>query len=767
MSLFNHCLHHETFAPSLSSRDIFRRFENRCWMFLSQGCCLHTEYIDNIETGGKSHCPHKTFGMCCLEQDVLLASFFFNRTDHTRNNAESLVATLAYQLYCAFPETDVQSTILSAIRTDPLIFKRTIQRQFTSLVVQPLAAYRSNSSSTQHRTPFLIMIDGLDECMDRASQKAILIGLAESMRGAASYLRIFIASRPEHDIRSSFGSKYLKDIHTLLALDLHDQDEADSDIKLYFLDRFAEIQEDFDGRTSGKKLGHSWPGERLVKMLVERSSGQFIYASTIIRYVESTRHRPDHRLEIVMNLRPHNDGDHPFAELDALYAMILEASSNIEKVLHVISLHWIDSNKICCHVIEKLLSYDEGELDTLFCDLGALVQVSHSNGNEYNLSHSQLYVHILHASLADFLLDAARSKQFYVDIGQETIRHIAHILQYFATCCSSSFDPNSIAATPLYVFANNAFMCHWRPISLELREAAFSFPLKEFLEPHTSTRIFPQLLEYFVSPFMELLNAIALKDSAWSYIRDHQYKILESILMHQLGRYFHDNGLALFLVLFYHLGSHQFVPILKPPDPSSDTYSTSFNVLFVYDDSDILSLSRIWGGLDVVDEESGVSIRQYFFHDHVRRLLRDSVSGPNAKYTLGPNIYEKAALACFKELGKVRPPSSSSDLTNIATDDTEGNTHPKLRYDNANGGQWLFEYSTEWKLDDEELYFVLLGYIIFLLPLCGKSDALVAACEKRKISYADISDGPFLIHRRLLHDEINNYLARVLPCSNV
>ncbi|KAF9552600.1 hypothetical protein CPC08DRAFT_768169 [Agrocybe pediades] len=600
---------------------------------------------------GKSAIAQSTVELC-LEQEIPLASFFFSRSDHTRNNAECLVATLAYQLYCAFPETEVQSTILSAIKKDPLIFNRTIQRQFTSLVIQPLAAHLLKDSSTQ--SPFLIMIDGLDECKDHTSQKAILTGVADSMRGAASNLRIFIASRPEHDIRLSFGSKCLKDIHTLLALELHNQDEADSDIKLYFLDRFAEIQENFDGRTSGKKLGQSWPGERLLKMLVERSSGQFIYAATVIRYVESTRHRPDHRLEIVMNLRPHNDGDHPFAELDALYAMILEASSNIEKVLHVISLHWIDSNKICCHVIEKLLSYDEGELDTLFCDLGALVQVSHSNGNEYNPSHSQLYVHILHASLADFLLDAARSKQFYVDIGQETIRHITHILQYLTVHCSSSFDPNSNAATPLYVFANNAFMCHWRPISLELREAAFSFPLKEFLEPHTSTRIFPQLLEYFVSPFMELLNAIALKDSAWSYIRDHQYKILESVLMHQLGRYFHDDGLALVLVLFYHLGSHQLVPVLKPPDPSSDTYSTSFNVLFVYDDSDILSLSRIWGGLDVVDEESGVSIRQYFFHDHVRRLLRDSVSGPNAKYTLGPNIYEKAALACFKELEKVR-----------------------------------------------------------------------------------------------------------------
>ncbi|KAF9565072.1 hypothetical protein CPC08DRAFT_786225 [Agrocybe pediades] len=72
---------------------------------------------------GKSSIAQSTIESC-IERGVLLASFFFSRSDPTRNHAGSLVATLAYQVYCAFPETQVQTEILSAIKKDPLIFKK-------------------------------------------------------------------------------------------------------------------------------------------------------------------------------------------------------------------------------------------------------------------------------------------------------------------------------------------------------------------------------------------------------------------------------------------------------------------------------------------------------------------------------------------------------------------------------------------------------------------------------------------------------------------
>ncbi|KAF9556951.1 hypothetical protein CPC08DRAFT_752219 [Agrocybe pediades] len=108
-----------------------------------------------------------------IERGLLLASFFFSRSDSSRNHTAPLIATLAYKL-----STDDKSIL----NKGPTHFKKTLQRQFTSLVIQPLEAYLSGDEPTQHRMPFVIVIDGLDECIDRASQKAILTGLASSVQ---------------------------------------------------------------------------------------------------------------------------------------------------------------------------------------------------------------------------------------------------------------------------------------------------------------------------------------------------------------------------------------------------------------------------------------------------------------------------------------------------------------------------------------------------------------------------------------------------------
>ncbi|KAF9555991.1 hypothetical protein CPC08DRAFT_108612 [Agrocybe pediades] len=679
---------------------------------------------------GKSAIAQSTVESC-IERGVLLASFFFNRSDSTRNHAGSLVATLAYQLYCAFPETKVQTEILSAIKKDPLIFKKTLQQQFTTLIIQPLKTYFSRDQSTPHCVPFLIVIDGLDECTDRNAQKAILTGLANSLRLSNLYVPIFVASRPEHDIKLSFGSKSLKDIHTCLSLDLEDENDANSDIALYLFDRFAEIKDDFDNRTSGRKLAQDWPGDEVIKTLVWKSSRQFIYAATVIRYVESTRHRPDHRLDVVLNLRPVN-GDHPFAELDELYAMILESALDIEKVLHVLSLLlMVENSDIRCLKIEKLLSFDKGEVETLFCDMGALVQV-YNYTDQYNPKASGLCLRFLHALLGEYLLNATRSKQFHIDMDYETIKHLTHMLQYLALCCSGSFNPFD-ADSPILLFRNYIvcpdsevdYLIDWHStISLELRQAVFLFPLKEFLEPHTSTSAYPELLEYFVTPFLMLLEDMVLNDPTSSHIQDCHLEILRSALMQQVEQYFGDDRLASVLVLFYYVGSHHFVPILGHQGHYS--HSTPFFLSPDFYKSDILSLSRIRIGKSLLFRDS-------IFHRYVRQLLHDP-GQPSEYSALGPIMHERAALACFKELARKVPllPSPSEKNTVIATIITsaEDDTHPELIFnESANGAQWQFKGPWNFKLEDEDLYFILLGYVIFLLPRCGWSDTLVAACK--------------------------------------
>ncbi|KAF4609705.1 hypothetical protein D9613_011983 [Agrocybe pediades] len=738
-------------------------------------------WLNGAAGAGKSAIAQSTIERC-MERGLRLASFFFSKTDPTRNRPEPLIATLAYQLYQAFPGTEVQTEIISAISKEPLIFTKQIQQQFTALVVQPLKTYLSRHNFPEPQTSFLIVIDGLDECIEPASsQKAILSDLAKSLHGSNPCIQIIVASRPEHDIKLSFSSEYLHDNHTFLSLDLNGPYEAQADIRLYLLDRFAQIKDEFNKRTKGTKLGQSWPVERVIRELAWKSSGQFIYAATIIRYVESTRHRPDHRLDMVLNLRQLRNGDHPFAKLDELYSMILQSSSDIEKVLEVLSLVFNlrgVSSELEVNEIEKLLGYEEGEVETLFCDLGALVQLSES---------PESTLKILHASLHDYLLDKARSKQFHIDqSGQYIGRHMTNALAYLASYASLglAYDPllAESYSRPASHAANFLFI--------------FSFPLEEFLAPNFFSESYDT--DYFVGfypweficAFLHILRILARKDPTCSYIEDHQHRILDSLMIHTLQEYVDDEAMALILALFCHLGSHRFVPWcdmcltfevhgIVLPDLTF-TRILFGHIVHIEDD---LWLKALWspGHSDLTETDSN-------FYDYMHGFLR-RVSAPN------PTVYAKAAKVCFDALPLLPVPSSSWKSNGVA-DDTEDDPCPHLLFDDENfRGPWMFRilwsdlsgqnaiemvgYDDEQSDSDDEddrlrqreslgaLYFTVLGYLIFFLPRCGRSDDLITACQKQQTSYIEQPNNPFPIRWRRLHVEINKYLASALPTSNV
>ncbi|KAF9546030.1 hypothetical protein CPC08DRAFT_382181 [Agrocybe pediades] len=780
-------------------------------------------WLNGAAGAGKSAIAQSSIGRC-KERRLPLASFSFSKSDPTRNHAKPLVATLAYQLYQAFPGTEVQAEIISAIIKEPLIFTKHIQQQFTALVVQPLKTYLSRHQlpETQTSTSFLIVIDGLDECVERASQKAILSGLADSVRDSNPYIRIFIASRPEYDIMQSFESKFLKAIHTRLSLDLDSQSDVESDIKLYLSDQFEQIKDDCNNSTSfWPKLDESWPGEDVIQELAQQSSGQFIYAATVIRYVTSARpKRPDRRLDMVLELRPH-DGDHPFAELDALYEKILESCKEIDRVLEVLSLKLISfkDGRGGISLYENVLSYEEGEVGRLFCDLGALVTLSQPR---WSTHPGDMHLTILHASLSDYLQDEARSKQFHIDLrGKYIGRHMANVLNYLASC-GSDYDPLDVSCLGRLaadLFVENIDKLRSCTIPPELPEAAFSFPLKKFLAPHISLMIVRSTALDFAVAFLDMLRIIALNDPTYSYIEDRQHRKLDTVMVQPLQSYFDGDRLALVLVLFCHLGSHRFVPWCNMKrtfsEPLCDVRLSDVlpDLTFTWillDDEDLfyeedLRLSYLWSRatLDtsqedgfLIDADDRLNYLAYF--DYMHRLLRN-VSAPTS------TVYAKATKECFDALPLLRVPSIfRKHIAAPVADDTEDDPYPDLVFDDKHFiGPWLLigmngpsrshsdspdentvtfmedyedEQSDREDYDDDRLdrdddglwghereslgraYFTILGYLIFFLPRCGRSDDLVAACIKQQVWYPD---NPFPIRWRRLHMEIDNYLARV------
>ncbi|KDR74792.1 hypothetical protein GALMADRAFT_249682 [Galerina marginata CBS 339.88] len=351
----------------------------------------------------------------CAKEGVLVASYFFSRFDSTRNHCRSLIATIAYQASLCFP--DIRDRMIGTIEHDPLIFARSLDSQIFSLIVEPLQE-RIGSGYFNATTPArVVIIDGLDECEDRNSQVKVLEAISKSLHHHRLPFLFLITSRPEPDIRGAFDFGYLSQVSTRNPLD--DNYLPSEDILRFLRDKFSEIEDFHPFRA---QIPPAWPPEDALQILVDKSSGQFIYASTVVKFVKSTRHRPPQRLEIILGIRPVQH-ERPFAELDALYMHILSSVANLEAAVQILALQLLSKYPFKVNKMEILLSLDTGDIPILLCDLTSLVSVDESE----SFGNPGTVLRVFHASLGDFLFDQSRSKQFWINA---PLRHAEFAVLY-------------------------------------------------------------------------------------------------------------------------------------------------------------------------------------------------------------------------------------------------------------------------------------------------------------------------------------------------
>ncbi|CAA7269707.1 unnamed protein product [Cyclocybe aegerita] len=329
----------------------------------------------------------------------ILASFFFFRADPQRNDGKRLVATLAYQIATIIPP--FRPLLEQAVELHPHIFQCAIGVQLTKLIVESLQHLTRQGILSASLMPRLIIIDGLDECEDPSMQRQIIEAIA-SLRGTTDLpLKILVGSRAESQIISIFNSDILSRSPRIV---LDDTYTPDHDINIFLNDKFDEIR-----RTHRFKayIPEHWPGDDVIHQLVLKSSGQFIYANVIFRFVNSPRHLPPERLEIACGLHP-SYGELPFAELDELYRQIFSLVENVDGVLQVLgilnALQTIHYRQSQARAVEEVLGLRIGRVDVLLADL-ALVAACDADGN----------ITIFHKTLFDFLFDAGRAGLYFVD----------------------------------------------------------------------------------------------------------------------------------------------------------------------------------------------------------------------------------------------------------------------------------------------------------------------------------------------------------------
>ena len=133
------------------------------------------------------------------ENGLLLASFLFFRSDPKRNTMEPLVANIAYRVACVIPPT--HELINTAMEADPLILSYSVEVQLTRLVLEPLRLLVDQDYFINQQSPLLVVIDGLDECLDTGAQTNLIEFLSSSVAQCPLPLKFLIVSRPESHIK--------------------------------------------------------------------------------------------------------------------------------------------------------------------------------------------------------------------------------------------------------------------------------------------------------------------------------------------------------------------------------------------------------------------------------------------------------------------------------------------------------------------------------------------------------------------------------------
>ncbi|KJA20320.1 hypothetical protein HYPSUDRAFT_816183 [Hypholoma sublateritium FD-334 SS-4] len=349
-------------------------------------------WINGAAGAGKSAIARSIVDLC-LKQRIVIARFFFFRTDSTRNNTKPVVATLAYQLIKSIPALD--SIISPIIQSDPLIFNDSLETQLEVLIFEPLRQLHKQSPIEK---PIVFLLDGVDECDGHVNQANVVDTIATFVAEKAVPLIVIFSSRTELQLQMAFNSPRVDSILRRLPLDTDYR--ASEDIRLFLDDSFTKIKTTHPFKSS---MVPEWPAPSLVQEIVDKSSNQFIYASVVIKFISSPRLHPVQQLEIIRGLRPAGSLT-PFAQLDALYCHIFSQVHDSSHVTAILAAAILSVTPFKPHICD-LLDISADDIAVALADLTSVV------------SDTRKEISFLHASLPDFLLDQSRAQQYYIDKG--------------------------------------------------------------------------------------------------------------------------------------------------------------------------------------------------------------------------------------------------------------------------------------------------------------------------------------------------------------
>jgi hypothetical protein len=133
------------------------------------------------------------------EQNVLAASFFCKRDDPELRDPPRLLNTIVYGLAIRY-KPYAKRAVTNAIQEDMQLCTSHIQRRYKGLVQNPLKSL----GMTRSVDPLVIVVDALDEC-EKVESRGSLLKHLRDMCELVPWLKVIITSRPDEDIKATFG----------------------------------------------------------------------------------------------------------------------------------------------------------------------------------------------------------------------------------------------------------------------------------------------------------------------------------------------------------------------------------------------------------------------------------------------------------------------------------------------------------------------------------------------------------------------------------
>ncbi|KAF5348556.1 hypothetical protein D9756_009631 [Leucocoprinus leucothites] len=434
-----------------------------------------------------------------LKKAELLGGVFFFSRPNNRDNPNVVIPTLVYQLAVLLPEYKL--IIGQQFKDDPLIFDQSRRSQFEALISDPFLPDLSHRPLTLlshlseqllmslfHR-PLLIVLDGLDECKDRAAQREFVeMIIHHAQRDRDSRLRWMICSRPEPHLTSAFSSKDCQKIclHTELEVD---DDEARKDALCILRKGFADIRERYPDQ-----LASDWPHPGDIYFIADRASGHLGFASFIIRFIGDEEYdNPSGQLEVCLKFLEHTGPSghlNPLHPLDLLYTQILSdiPKATLPTTKRILGLFTLYGNEGLTALIHaNFLGLDQAAFYHSLQRLHSVVLVPPAS------EASTQPIRIYHASFSDYLRDKTRSGEFVLDEGAIHLYVATRGLEWLSHFCK---EPSDRRTLPKLAWSEDITSPQNESILDSVGEFAFTH----------CWRAFPRVPKSFLSILIEVLK---------------------------------------------------------------------------------------------------------------------------------------------------------------------------------------------------------------------------------------------------------------------